>query len=169
MKRNEIIIWLIVFVLGIVPQLVMAETVTFGQFFAAKVREMKVVYSLTWEAKKARHAGGAYVPINTLTSKDGNFEYLDWGLGAEEPEGSAKPRLIIPIMANIVDISRKVFNFRWARDHIRTTALPPIWIGPIWYPPSRLSKQGLNDYIFLHNLGVGLSARFGALLPEAKK
>ena len=165
MKRGLIVVWMFA-VLVILPQLVVAETVTFGQFLAVKVREMKGVYSITWQQEKALHAGGVYVPINTWQSKDGKSQYLDWGLGAEEREGSAKGRLIMPIMANIVDISRQVFGFRWAKEHIKTTALPPIWLGPIWYPPSKLSRTGLKAYVLFQNVGIGLSARFGALLPE---
>jgi len=147
-----------------------AEGMTFTQFIAQKASETKGFYSMTWDAAgAAKHSGGAYVPIHTLHSKDKALEYFDWGLGVMEPEGTAKPRFAVPIMLNVVDLGRRLFSFRLAREHVRTTALPKTWLGPIWYPPSSFSKGALRDYVLLQNIGVGLSARFSGFLPDKKE
>lgn len=141
------------------------ETMSFGEVMKAKALEMKAVYALTWvtkdgEAAVARHAGGMYLPINTLQSADGKSDYMDWGIGVEEPEGSEKPQLIVPIMGNVFAITRKIFSFRWAKRHIRSTTLPAVWFGPIWHPPTKLSGKSLKAYKFKEKIGIALSIRF---------
>ena len=150
------------------------ESYTFGDFMAEKAKETKALYTVTWvdtadEKGKVRHAGGAYVPIHTGHSKDGKYDYFDWGLGFEEPQGSEKPRFIIPVMSNIIDISRRLLYGRFFRDHIRTTTLPKIWVGVIVYPPSKFSKRGLREYVFFQNVGFAVSAKFSSFLPEKVK
>lgn len=158
------------FLLATLPALAMAASMSFSEFLSAKAAETKGVYSLTWKGRgEPRNAGGFYVPINTLQAKDGAYDFADWGLGMEEPEGTEKPRLIVPLMINVVDLTRKIFSFRLAREHVRTTALPKVWIGPILHPPTQLSKAGLKKYIFVQNLGLGISAKFSSFLPDKKE
>ncbi len=153
-----------------------AESMSFGEFLKAKAIETKAIYSLTWRTRLdslgkpeeyVRHAGGAYVPINTLTSKDQKFEYIEWGVGLEEPEGTEDPGLIVPVMFNVIDVAKKIFSFAWARDHVKTTSLPSIWGGVKWNPPTKLSKKSLRAYKPLEHLGPAFSVRFSG--PWFKK
>jgi len=139
-----------------------AETMTFGEVLKAKASEVKAVYSITWPNSDGdpRHAGGIYLPINTIQSADGKTDYMDWGVGAEEPQGDEKPKLIVPIMGNVIAITKKIFSFRWAKNHVRATSLPDLWLGPIWHPPVTLSKKGLKSYVFFHHVGAAASIRF---------
>ena len=146
-----------------------AKDVGLSEFIASKAQEMKGVYSLTWPSDEPRHAGGAYVPINVLHSKDKEFYYFDWGIGVEEPEGSEKTGLMIPVMFNIVDVMKKAMCFQWAKDHVTTAKLPPIWLGPIWLPPTNLSKSGLKSYVFIDHLGIGISIRLGSVLSNTEE
>lgn len=146
-----------------------AGSMSLGELLGTKASEMKGFYGLTWPSDEPRHAGGAYVPVNTLQTEDGEYQFLDWGLGVEEPQGSEDPRFVVPIMGNVVDIVRKAFGFRWAKAHIRSTKLPPIWMGPIFHPPTRLSKTGLKEYRLKHNVGIGLSIRISSLMTAPKE
>jgi len=117
-----------------------------GDFIGDKAAETKIVYGASWPGGIAQHMGGAYVPIHTFHSKaakkEDQVDYLDWGIGVEDVEGSVKPRAIIPIMFNLPAISRRLWNGQWRKDHVRTTSLPPIWFGPMLRVPTSLSREG---------------------------
>lgn len=129
-----------------------------------KVREAKVGYIATWREGKPKHSGTLYLPINTLHSKKKTdlpvVEYLEWGLGAEK-EGGYSP--ILPIMANAPAVANRIFRGKFWTNHVRTTNLPPIWIGPVLRIPTNISASGLRSWKLWENVGISLAIEMGAV------
>lgn len=141
-----------------------AASMTFGEFLAGKVRETKGLYVATWKNDRVVNSGGFYVPIRTFHTKDKKRDYVDFGIGLEDIEGSngnEKPRIMIPIMINALAMRDNLFGIKWFQEHSRGTELPPIWIGVMLRPPTRISKRGFKNYIPGHNIGLAVALGFG--------
>ena len=121
---------------------------------AEKAKESKGAYTFTLDSK---HGGALYLPMYTLHSKDEKNDYLELGAGGQMIEqGIQKP--FITIGMNIPALSMRVWRSKWRKDHVRTTKLPPIWIGPFIQVPT----HALRYWKFRNNFGVIVSIALGA-------
>ncbi len=121
---------------------------------AEKTKESKGAYTFTLDSK---HGGALYLPMYTLHSKDKASDYLEFGVGGQLIEGGIK-KPFVNIGTNIPALSMRVWRSKWRKDHVRTTKLPPIWIGPFLQLPT----GALQYWKFRNNFGVIVSIALGA-------
>lgn len=134
-----------------------AKTSGFADFMdlvAEKAKESKGAYTFTLDSK---HGGALYLPMYTMHSKDKKNDYLELGVGGQLVETGIK-KFFISTGMNIPALSKRLWRTQWRKDHVRTTRLPPIWIGPFIQMPTGT----LRHWKFRNNFGVIVSIALGA-------
>src|SRR3990167_967910 len=98
-----------------------------SKLISEKTREAKIATMLDLYGG----IGGAlYLPVWSLKGAgDAGNEYVSLGVGGMIREGGDKSPLVA-IAFNLPALSAKVWDFQWAKDHIKRSKFPPIWVGP---------------------------------------
>ena len=113
-----------------------------------KAKEAKIATMLDLSGK---FGGAAYLPIWTLKAAgEAGSEYVSLGAGGMIREGGDKSPLVA-LAFNLPAISGKIWDFQWAKDHVKRAKFPPIWVGPYVLVPT--NKQ----YVIGSNAGVMVS------------
>ena len=113
-----------------------------SRLIADKAKEAKLATMLDLSGT---FGGAAYLPVWTIKGAgDAGAEYVSLGAGGMLREGGDKSPLVA-VAFNLPAISAKVWDFQWARDHVKRSKFPPIWIGPyVLVPTSKAYVVGKN-------------------------
>ena len=98
-----------------------------GDLIGEKVKEAKVASLFDL---KANPAGALYLPVWVFHGKAKESpDYFELGLGGMlQEQGHGAPFLAITM--NLPAISAKLWDFDWAKSHVRRSKFPPIFFGP---------------------------------------
>jgi hypothetical protein len=111
-----------------------------------------------------RPAYSAFLPVWTLHAKypesgvDHYLDYLEIGIGGKYEMSDSSKSAFLAGDVNLVGISARLWNWKWADEHLRRSKFPPIFVGPGLVAP--LAWDDLKNLNLRRDLRLMISVAF---------
>ncbi len=130
---------------------------------AEKIKEAKAATILTYSGEIG---GGGYISLWTFHSANKDREYLELpNIGWRAIDGQ-KPAATLSMAINFPAISAALWDFEWAKAHVKRSPFPPIFMGPVFivpFDPSAIEQIAISNW--KNYLGFQFSIRLGSSQP----
>lgn len=122
-----------------------------AKFAAEKIGETKATTIIDLNGKVA---AGLLLPVWTFHTRSG-INVLQLGVGGTIKEGGEK-KAIASMLINLPGLADRILRNKWMKEHVTSTRLPPLWIGPYVQVPLPYEKWILkNDLGVMITIGLG--------------
>ena len=141
----------------LVPSLARSADLSLGglqDLATDKLKEAKPAGIINFNGEPAV---AAFLPVYTFHNMSG-VDYAEIGVGGKWQDGE-KAMPFAAVDFNLIGISKRLWDIGWVKDHMRMTAMPPIFLGPYFELPLDIPK--LKGWTWGANAGVMFSVRFG--------
>lgn len=122
------------------------------ELVAEKLKEARLATSVDLNGTIG---AAAILPLLTFHDKAGTADLVEVGAGGQLSEGGRK-QPVLSVAVNAPAVSARIWDFEWARAHVRRAKFPPIFIGPRLLLP----MPGVR-WTWREALGGTVSVRFG--------